>query len=462
MVSVNSEFENESVKASGAVSLTPIENVSGGSCYAYTARLSGKKVFVKEIKPEFADDTRMQAAFRKEAEIGFRLEHPNLPKYIFAEGILPPDRYIVQEFIDGRTLPEFLNENPGYFEKRENVDKFIRELADVIDYLHANQIVHLDIKPENIIISRIGNSLKLVDLGFCATDFYDDTRGFTSRHIAPEGELRPQERGAESDYYGLGKMLEFISGRTTRFPERKYRNLKRRLLLDDPARRLASKEGVEKFLKRNPNISLAWGAAFIVVAALIGVTVFLAERRPTVEPDTNESVNSIVPENAIETEGNTMERPGVVNSGNTSESQALIHPGPSESDLNISEETGKKIPLQNEIDKESFKASLEPMKKEMALNIRKNFSGFDDMLSRYLQEGKFSESDKQEVMNIFVEKMRKSFDTEAYKMRYKNFSSSVIDDTFAEVFKEEEKKGWDQNFQKYEEECQRFSSESSR
>ena len=162
----NSEFEKDGFEPTHGLKLIPLENAAGGTCNAYAARLFGKKVFVKEIKPEFADDARMLAAFRKEAEIGFRLEHRNLSKYIYAEGVLPSDRYIVQEFIDGETLPAFIEGNPAYFQNKRNIARFIREFTDVIDYLHRNQIVHLDLKPENIIISRVGASLKLTDLGF--------------------------------------------------------------------------------------------------------------------------------------------------------------------------------------------------------------------------------------------------------------------------------------------------------
>ena len=453
---MNSEFENYGEDIEKMIHLEPLSNVSGGTCNVYSTRLSGKKVFVKKIKPEFSDDPRMIAAFRKEAEIGFRLEHPGLPKYIFAEGILPMGRYIVQEFIDGQTLPEFIKGNPAYFKKETNVEKFIRELADVVDYLHGNQIVHLDIKPENIIISRVGHSLKLTDFGFCSTDFYDETRGFTSRDIAPEGRSNPGQRGAPSDFYGLGKVLEFIRNNTPEFPKRKFKRLERGLLQTDPAKRIASKEEIEKHLGSKHNNLWLLPASFVALACVMGAILFFTgvlskkEERSSPEisfsdkhePNKEETLN--IKEDA-ENELNVVFQPKVTVTEKENAVEKAVQSLP-----------GNSSPIRYS------KESMERIREKMAVNIRRNFAGFNKLLASYIREEKYSETDKKEINDSWVSSLHKSFDTREYKDQYKDISPDLIDDMMADVYEEEESKDWGPAFEEYMREYEKRSQGSSK
>lgn len=441
----NSEFENEGLKPSMKLRLVPLAKASGGTCNVFTTRLSGKKVFVKEVKPEFANDARMHAAFRKEGEIGFRLDHPNLPKYIYAEGVLPPERYIVQEFIDGLALPNFIQENPVYFRNKKNLSNFIRELADVIDYLHRNGIVHLDLKPENILITRVGHTLKLVDLGFCASDFYDDTRGFTSAELAPEGILNPQARGAESDYYGVGKILRYVRSHTPGLTVSDFRKLENRLLHHDPAKRLSSKEAIEKILDRIHRVRTAWlaGVTALIISALVLFLVLDFDRDsrnvPADEPVENQELPVVK-----ETETNDIE----------TGANPVRHR--EESPLPQNEESG--IPAQNEI---SY-ASYENLKAEMVENINKNFVDLEKLLTDYLRDGKFTDEDYKTVSDTYNTALQKTFETGPYKAKYKDLSPSLIDDTMAGLLQEIEKTSWGPAYKKFIKEYQASLSASSR
>lgn len=461
---MNSEFEKDGLKHSRHLRLTPLREASGGTCNAYEARLSGKKVFVKEIKPEFADDARMLAAFRKEAEIGFRLDHPNLSKYIFAEGVLPPERYIVQEFIDGQTLPDFIKENPTYFRDKRNLKRFVRELSDVIDYLHRNGIVHLDLKPENIIITRVGHALKLVDMGFCASDFYDDTRGFTRSELAPEGLSEPRARGVESDYYGIGKILSYIRCHTPGLSGGAFSKLESRLLHPDPAKRLASKEEIEKILKRNNSVGRAWltGACALIVSVLVLLLVWVGvpdshdtpsdepvenPNLPTVnEPETNnieEADIPIEPSDVGAPKESPREMPKVQRSG-----EENLPPQHQEANT----------PVQSEFSYDSYNR----LKAEMAENIHKNFAGFEKMLSAYLREGKFTQKDYKTVIDTYNSALHKTFKTDSYKAKYKDLSPSMIDDTIGDVLQQIENASWGPVYKKYIQEYRASDSGSSK
>lgn len=445
---MNSEFEEDKVATIGAVRLTRLGSASGGTCSAYTANLFGKKVFVKEIKPEFTSDSRMLAAFRKEAEIGFRLDHPNLPKYIYAEGVLPPERYVVQEFIDGQTLPNFIKEHPSYFQNRKNVERLIRELIDVIDYLHHNQIVHLDLKPDNIIISRIGTSLKLIDLGFCSSDFYNDSRGFTRGEMAPEGQEEPGARGAESDYYGIGKILTYIRKNTPRFPESRFKKLEHKLLIPEPANRLTSKDAVEKALKSGITGNIIW---LIVFASLILVIIVAAIFYNRISTETLEGSPAISMD-TIPTPSLTHEPKAEGKSTEDFPSETTTPLISSEPNLEPNVVASQTLSPQ----------SYENLKADMARAINKNFAAFEQMLNIYLREKKFEEADYKTINDAYQVALHKTFDTEPYKSQYPDLSPSLIDDTMAQLLQEIEKKSWGPAYEKYVRQYQTSASGSSK
>lgn len=201
-------------------SFQPLE-VQGATCDTFLVKLYGKLHFLKRLKPAFSCDIRYQEAFRKEFEIGYRLEHPNLVRYIFFS-----DDGILMEYVDGETLNQRLVRQPSYFKKRKNTDKFVCQLLDVVGYLHSHQVLHLDLKPDNIMFTRIGDDVKLVDLGCCLTDTFADTPGRTPAFAAPEQHPRSlndevptkRDEGNEpravcdvrTDIYAIGKILQSI------------------------------------------------------------------------------------------------------------------------------------------------------------------------------------------------------------------------------------------------------------
>lgn len=184
-------------------SMEPLDT-QGATCDTFRVKLYGKLHFLKRLKPEFANDIRYQEAFRKEFETGYRLEHPNLVRYISMS-----DDGILMEYIDGETLTQYLANNPDYFKDRKNTDKFLRQLLDSVGYLHSHQVLHLDLKPDNILLTHINNDVKLIDLGCCYTDTFSDTQGRTNRYAAPE-QLACESVDVRTDIYAIGKILELL------------------------------------------------------------------------------------------------------------------------------------------------------------------------------------------------------------------------------------------------------------
>ena len=204
-------------------------DTQGATCDTFRVKLYGKLHFLKRLKSEYAGDIRYQEALRKEFETGYRLEHPNLVRYLSLDkdGIL-------MEYVDGETLSQRLSQNPDYFKQRKNTDKLVRQLLSVLGYLHSHQVLHLDLKPDNILLTHINDDVKLIDLGFCYTDTFADTQGHTNAFAAPE-QLAGEKVDVCSDIYAFGKILELLPDHsiynkvitrcTAEYPEDRYQSV---------------------------------------------------------------------------------------------------------------------------------------------------------------------------------------------------------------------------------------------
>lgn len=180
-------------------------SVGGTTSECYRVKLYGKLHFLKRLKPELRTHPQYMAALQKEFETGYRLEHPHLVHYA-----AKTDDGILMDYIDGETLHQFVKHHPDYFRHRKHADRFVRQLLSVVGYLHAHQIVHLDLKPDNILITRIGNDVKLIDLGFCYTDSYTDTMGRTDKYAAPEQKDGSSRVDVRTDIYAIGRILQTL------------------------------------------------------------------------------------------------------------------------------------------------------------------------------------------------------------------------------------------------------------
>ena len=228
----------------------------GATCDTFRVKLYGKLHFLKRLKPEYAGDIRYQEALLKEFETGYRLEHPNLVRYLSLDkdGIL-------MEYVDGETLSQRLSQNPDYFKQRKNTDKLVRQLLSVLQYLHSHQVLHLDLKPDNILLTHINDDVKLIDLGFCYTDTFADTQGHTNAFAAPE-QLVGKKVDARSDIYAFGKILELLPDHS------RYNKVIARCTAEHPEDRYQSVEEILHTINHERRYFL-WVAVIVFCAALL-------------------------------------------------------------------------------------------------------------------------------------------------------------------------------------------------
>jgi serine/threonine protein kinase len=142
------------------------------------------------------------------------------------------------EYIDGRTLDEFLAENPS----RPLRSRVLGQLLDAVAYLHRKGIVHNDLKPENILISRVDNTLKLIDFGLSDSAAYYLTRnlGCSPKYASPEL-LERLHTDCRSDIYSLGLLMREIT-------EGRYRRIWSRACAFHRHKRYANVEQMQRAL----------------------------------------------------------------------------------------------------------------------------------------------------------------------------------------------------------------------
>jgi WD40 repeat protein/tRNA A-37 threonylcarbamoyl transferase component Bud32 len=153
----------------------------------------------------FDNAAKAEELFHREAELQEKLgKHPQIPE-LFA--LCPQDNYLylVQEFIDGRSLIQELKEEGTFSE--DKIWQLLKDLLPVLQFIHDNQVIHRDIKPENIIRHSAEDRLFLVDFGI-AKLATEAILAKTGTVIGSEGYTAPEQHEGKprfaSDLYSLG------------------------------------------------------------------------------------------------------------------------------------------------------------------------------------------------------------------------------------------------------------------
>lgn len=132
----------------------------------YTATRYGRRFLLKALTEEDKDLTEFRHQQEQEFQLGLQLVHPNIAATYSLEEVNGIGRSIVQEWIDGVTLEEWLQTKPS----KATRERVFSQLLDALEYLHGLQLVHHDLKADNILITRNGANVKLIDFGLSALD----------------------------------------------------------------------------------------------------------------------------------------------------------------------------------------------------------------------------------------------------------------------------------------------------
>src|SRR5580704_1514263 len=190
----------------------------GGMASIYRAldQQTGISVAIKVPRFEAESDPVFFERFKREEQIGRRLDHPGVMK-VLADGNGDRSRlYMVMEWLDGRLLRKVLSEEKKLAQQRATV--IALRICEALEYVHSHGVVHRDLKPENIMVDS-EDCIKLIDFGIAGSagarrlTFGKFTHSMgTPDYVAPE-QVKSKRGDARSDVYALGVIFyEMLTG----------------------------------------------------------------------------------------------------------------------------------------------------------------------------------------------------------------------------------------------------------
>lgn len=188
----------------------------GGMANVYLAqdKILDRKVAVKVLRGDLADDEKFVRRFQREALAASSLSHPNIVE-IYDVGEDEGNFYIVMEFIEGKTLKQLIKKR-GVLTLSETMD-IMFQLLDALAGAHDSYIIHRDIKPQNIMIKESG-LVKITDFGIAvalnSAQLTQTNSVMGSVHYLPPEQAGGKGSTIRSDIYSLGiLMFEMLTGK---------------------------------------------------------------------------------------------------------------------------------------------------------------------------------------------------------------------------------------------------------
>ena len=208
----------------------------------YTASRYGKRYVLKGLSADSQSLTDMLLLQQKEFSLGITLSHPNIAETYSLEEVADCGRCIVMEYVDGITLAEWLATNPSHSARQ----RVMLQLLDALEYIHSLQLVHHDLKSSNILITRNGQNVKLIDFGLSELDTTN-----------PQNDI-------QHDIQKFGEILQLL------FPSR-YKSLRQQCQNGHFANMAAIRLSIEKRQRRQKYIPYIIATIILIISALLSI-----------------------------------------------------------------------------------------------------------------------------------------------------------------------------------------------
>ena len=250
----------------------------------YKTRIYGRLHFVKTLSEEMQGDLISMEALRKEFAIGYALDHPSIIRYLKFDG-----NAIYEEYIDGKSLRMMLDEEDERLKDKRFIAKICRELLEAVEYMHSMGVLHLDIKPENVMITRVGNKVKIIDFGCAYTATDDTTQGFTLQYKAPE--QGNGETNGFTDIYLIGKTIAELADKAGCL--RRWEAFIRKATAGNPSDRFHTEAEAIKAIPGNRPKSRVVASAMVVMGVAVSLILLNINKEKAQQHDNAESVESV-------------------------------------------------------------------------------------------------------------------------------------------------------------------------
>ena len=385
----------------------------------YKTRRNGVLHFLKTPTPEFSADLISLEALRKEFMLGYGLNHPNIARYYSLQ-----DNCLYEEYIDGETLKDIIDNNDRRLQEKDFLQNVCSQILDALKYMHNKGILHLDLKPENIMVSRLGNRIKIIDLSCAASAECDSTPGCTWEYMAPEQTFgRPE---IATDLYQVGKVMshlaeaagsnkvwrQFIDKATAELPDNRFRN---------------ADEAI-KAIPFSNNTFRKWIITIVPALIVCGIlTAFISypgsydKAEVKEQPVTIENVESQLPE--MQSQETVAQRVITIQQPKNSKSSSPALPSEAEIENMLTKKIEKKL-------EELYSVRVFPMyEKMMADESYKNSEGrsrefintYSKELDNLMTYGEKLKAEYPDYASFIDEKIIRTFETRNSKMLLKLF-----------------------------------------
>jgi serine/threonine-protein kinase len=241
------------------------------SIFRATDTENNRQVAIKVPHPEMEADAQLFDRFKREQEIGEKLDHPGVMK-VFRDAH-HSRVYMVMEWVEGELLRQILGAQRKL--PQDRATKLAVRICDALDYIHSNGVVHRDLKPENIMVDS-NDSIKLIDFGIAGNEGsrrltfanLSNVMG-TPDYISPE-QVKGKRGDGRSDIYAMGVMLyEMLTGKVPFTGNNPFLIMNDRLLNNpmppreiDPTISPALQEIIYRALERDPRNRYATAREF--------------------------------------------------------------------------------------------------------------------------------------------------------------------------------------------------------
>ena len=266
---------------SGAVNIEPqnptnhysiLETISEGRVFSLFKARYGTKYVI--LKTTHIHDAMHSEILRREYEMGKTLSHACIVSTLAFEENTPVGPAIVLEYIEGVTLGEYYSRSLSLSKCPRNTSTsvtkkqhLLHDILDGVDYLHHRGILHNDIKPDNILINKLGHA-RIIDFGLSSSydSIYTGVIGGSEGFTAPEILQGKGYAGASSDIYSLGLIIQLLFGN-------KYQKIVKKCTMQDPNARYQSIGELKRalFVKR----ALPWAVCAGILVLIIAFFAFL-------------------------------------------------------------------------------------------------------------------------------------------------------------------------------------------
>ena len=183
------------------------------NCIISRETVDGRVMMRKSLRRQYLNNSDQRDMLIKEYAVGCMLAE-RTPYVVGYRKMTDNDEEcsIWMDYIEGETVDSLLSIHPDFFRNERNLRRFLSQLLEGLTAIHSSQVVHMDIKPANVMLTSVNRDVRIIDLGLSYTYSHPTSAGMTNAFAAPE-----QKAGgsvdARTDIYAVGKMIEYIAQR---------------------------------------------------------------------------------------------------------------------------------------------------------------------------------------------------------------------------------------------------------